>query len=72
MIFYVTNLILLGKWADAIKTISDFGKYYFDKDLSEANLRKLKGIAMINDGNYTFNDSLAAIKEFLKANIIFQ
>jgi hypothetical protein len=72
MIFYVTNLILLGKRTDALKTIKDFGKYYYDKDLSEANLRKLKGIAKINEGNYTFNESLASIKEFLKASIIFE
>ena len=72
MILYVTNLILLGKKVDALKTITDFGKYFFDKDLSEANLRKLKGIAIINEGNFNFNDSLAAIKEFYKASIIFE
>jgi len=67
----VTNLILLGKKQDALKTISDFGKYFFDKDLSEANLWKLKGLALLTDTNQNFNDSMAASLEFLKANIIF-
>ena len=71
MISYVTNLILLGKKQDALKTITDFGKYFFDKDLSEANLRKLKGLTLLTDQHQNFNDSMAAIKEFLKSNIIF-
>jgi len=71
MIFYVTNLILLGKKQDALKTITDFGKYFFDKDLSEANLRKLKGLALMPETTKQLNDSMSAIKEFLKANIIF-
>jgi len=71
MIFYVTNLILLGKKQDALKTITDFGKYFFDKDLSEANLRKLKGLALMSETTKQLNDSMSAIKEFLKANIIF-
>ena len=73
IILYVSNLILFGKKGDAINTIDQFGKYFYDRDLCEANLRKLKGLALIRRRKEDqWSNSIKAIKQFVTANIIFQ
>ena len=55
-----------------IKIIDQYGKRFFDKDLCEANLRKLKGIALINKKNDDkWENCILATKEFIKASVIF-
>ena len=39
LVLYVSNLILLSKKNDSLKTIDFYGKYFYDRDLTEANLR---------------------------------
>ena len=59
--------------SDAVKTIDEYGKYFYDKSLWEANLRKLKGLAFIrNKKDNNFELANNAVKEFLRAKIIFQ
>ncbi|CAI2358952.1 unnamed protein product [Moneuplotes crassus] len=73
MILYLTNLILFSKKTDVVKVIEEYGKYFYDKNLCEANLRKLKGLALIrNKKDTSFETSTEAIKEFLYAKVIFQ
>lgn len=48
LILYVSNLILFSKKSDAAKAIDEFGKYFYDKSLCEANLRKLKALALMD------------------------
>jgi len=73
MILYLSNLILFSKKTDAVKVIEEYGKYFYDKNLCEANLRKLKGLALIrNKKDHSFETSTEAIKEFLHAKVIFQ
>ncbi|CAI2386019.1 unnamed protein product [Moneuplotes crassus] len=73
MILYLTNLILFSKKTDVVKVIEEYGKYFYDKNLCEANLRKLKGLALIrNKKDNSFETSTEAIKEFLHAKVIFQ
>ena len=72
LVLYVSNLILLSKKNDSLKTIDFYGKYFYDRDLTEANLRKLKGLALIRrrkDDQY--ENAVRALREFSKANIIF-
>ena len=73
IVLYVSNLILFGKKGDAIHTVDQYGKYFYDRDLCEANLRKLRGLALIRRRKEdVWENSLKAVKEFVKANIIFQ
>ena len=73
MILYLSNLILFSKKTDVVKVIEEYGKYFYDKNLCEANFRKLKGLALIrNKKDNSFETSTEAIKEFLHAKVIFQ
>ena len=73
LILYLSNLILFSKKSDAVKTIDEYGQYFYDKSLWEANLRKLKGLAFIrNKKDNNFELANNAVKEFLWAKIIFQ
>ena len=73
LILYLSNLILFSKKSDAVKTIDEYGKYFYDKSLSEANLRKLKALALIrNKKENNFENATDAVKEFLRAKVIFQ
>lgn len=72
LILYLANLILFSKKTDAVKTVDEYGKYFYDKNLCEANLRKLKGLALIrNKKENSFESATEAIKEFLHAKVIF-
>jgi hypothetical protein len=69
----VANLILFSKKSDAIRAIDVYGKYFYDKSLSEANLRKLKGLAMIrNKKDNNLENATKAVKEFLTAKVIYE
>lgn len=72
LILYLSNLILFSKKSDAVKTIDEYGKYFYDRNLCEANLRKLKALALIrNKKDKNFESAFEAIKEFLHAKVIF-
>ena len=73
LILYLWNLILFSKKSDAVKTIDEYGKYFYDKSLSEANIRKLRALALIrNKKDNNFDNATEAVKEFLKAKVLFQ
>lgn len=73
LILYLTNLILFSKKSDAVKSIDEYGSYFYDRSLCEANIRKLKGIALIrNKKEHNFELATDALKEFLHAKVIFQ
>ena len=71
LILYISNLLLFSKKTDAIKAIDQYGRYFYDKNLCEANFRKLKGLALI-DSKLDMKANREAIKEFLKAKVIFE
>jgi hypothetical protein len=72
LILYLSNLILFSKKSDAVKTIDEYGKYFYDRNLWEANLRKLKALALIRSKkDKNFESAFEAIKEFLHAKVIF-
>ena len=72
LILYLSNLILFSKKTDAVKAIDEYGKYFYDKDLCEANLCKLKALALIrNKKDINFENATEAIKEFLRAKVIY-
>jgi hypothetical protein len=68
---YASNLILFNKKTDAVKAIDEYGKYFYDKSLCEANLRKLKAVALL-DTRVDLNRNGEVIQEFMKARIIFE
>jgi len=73
LILYLSNLILFSKKSEAVKTIDEYGKYFYDRNLWEANIRKLRGIALIrNKKDKNFEDASEAVKEFLHAKVIFK
>ena len=71
LILYISNLLLFAKKTDAIKAIDQYGRYFYDKNLWEANLRKLKGLALI-DSKSDIKSNREAVAEFLKAKVIFE
>ena len=71
LILYVSNLILFSKKTDAVKAIDEYGKYFYDKNLCEANLRKLRALALL-DTRVDLNTNGEVIQEFMKAKIIFE
>ena len=68
---YISNLLLFSKKSDAIKTIDEYGKYFYDKHLCEANLRRLKALALM-DIKLDLKTNGEAIQEFMKAKILFE
>lgn len=71
LILYVTNLLLFSKKTDALNAIEDFGKYFYDKNLCEANLRKLRGLALM-DAKQDLKANGEVLHEFLQAKLIFE
>ena len=71
LILYVSNLLLFSKKSDAIKAIDEYGKYFYDKHLCEANLRKLKALALMNTA-LDLKTNGESIQEFIKAKILFE
>mmetsp|Transcript_36714 Transcript_36714/g.42230 ORF Transcript_36714/g.42230 Transcript_36714/m.42230 type:complete len:143 (-) Transcript_36714:31-459(-) len=71
LILYIANLLLFQKKSDAIKAIDEYGKYFYDKHLCEANLRKLKAVALM-DTKLDLKTNGEAISEFMKAKILFE
>lgn len=72
LLLYLSNLILFSKKSDAVKAIDEYGKYFYDKNLCEANLRKLKALALIrNKKDNDFETAIEAVKEFLRAKVIY-
>ena len=71
LILYISNLLLFYKKTDAIKTIDEYGQYFYDKNLCEANLRKLRGLALM-DAKSDMKANREAVHEFMKAKVIFE
>ena len=71
LILYVSNLILFSKKSDAVKAIDEYGKYFYDKSLCEANLRKLRALALM-DTKVDLKTNGEVVQEFLKAKLIFE
>ena len=71
LILYVSNLLLFSKKSDAIKTIDEYGKYFYDKHLWEANLRRLRALSLM-DTSLDLKTNGEAIQEFIKAKILFE
>jgi hypothetical protein len=70
--FYTSQIYCyLENKIDAIKTIDQFGKYFYDKNLCEANLRKLRGLALMTDTK-DLKSNGEAIEEFLNAKLLFE
>lgn len=70
LILYISNLILFSKKTDAVKTINEYGVYFYDKSLCEANLRKLKALALLDTRTDLKKDG-EVVQELMKAKIIF-
>lgn len=68
LILYVCNLLLFSKKTDVLKTIDQYGMYFYDKNLCEANLRKLRGLALM-DTKTDLKTNGEAVQEFLKATV---
>jgi hypothetical protein len=71
LILYISNLLLFSKKSDAIKAIDEYGKYFYDKHLCEANLRRLKALALM-DTKLDLKTNGEAIQEFMNAKILFE
>jgi len=71
LILYVSNLVLFSKKTDALNAMEDFGKYFYDKNLWEANLRRLRGLTLMNT-KIDLNLNGEAVQEFLEAKLIFE
>jgi hypothetical protein len=71
LILYISNLLLFSKRTDALKTIDEYGQYFYDKNLCEANLRKLRGLSLI-DQKSDLSTNREAVQEFLKAKVIYE
>lgn len=71
LILYISNLILFSKKTDAVKAIDEYGKYFYDKNLCEANLRKLKALALL-DTRTDLNTNGEVVQELVKARLIFE
>jgi hypothetical protein len=71
LILYLTNLVLLSKKNDAVKAIDTYGKRLYEKELLEANLRRIKALAlMFRRKMDAWDSAVKGIKQLVKANII--
>ena len=62
-IYYIANLILLSKKPEALKALETYGKYFYDMNLAEANIRRYHALTLVrfNQDN-KWESSLKALR----------
>ena len=66
MVYYITNLLLIGRIEDALKVIEQFGLKLDNDRICQANIKKMQAYAEAKNGNY-----LNAKKKYEEALQIF-
>jgi len=56
LVYYISNLVLMHKYTDAMTTIEKFGINYPDQ-LCKANLIKLKGLILMENERNKFKEA---------------
>ena len=71
-ILYLKSLILLDWWKEASIIMDELGKYYHDLDIVEAIIWCMHALILSQAEELTWELICDAIKDYLKAQILFK